>query len=346
MCRVHLIMPLVSLMLLAACSQQHQVSQLPTNTVVALLPSDTPSPTASPSETATQAASATLTATATITRKAGKAPTAPPHTATPAATSAASPTASHNVETLVPPVDAFEVSPAVADPGGTVTVTWKTTADKVNLFFEPGDSMAIELGQWLNLPAEGSQQVTIPADQRIKVSFVLVPITGSSYVTGSMALRWVTLRCPDAWFFPNGPDVNTLCPTHMVHWSGAAEYFEHGFMLWLPAGSLSGYPLIHVFYDGGAWQWFGDTWQDGVPESDPALTPPNGLFQPVRGFGLVWRNESGVRDQLGWATGREFSYDGITQWPFAFYHEYPPLFEQTPSGVLEIFDTIGTWKKW
>jgi hypothetical protein len=61
----------------------------------------------------------------------------------------------------------------------------------------------------------------------------------------------------------------------------------------------------------GEWLIFVDDWQEGAdPESDLSLTPPEGLSQPVRGFGKVWRVRltDQQRTALGWATGDELPY--------------------------------------
>jgi hypothetical protein len=52
-----------------------------------------------------------------------------------------------------------------------------------------------------------------------------------------------------------------------------------------------------------------------MPEDDPSLVPPEGLYQPVRGFGVAWRDEQAtpgfrVRDRLGWAIDQEFGVSG------------------------------------
>jgi hypothetical protein len=92
--------------------------------------------------------------------------------------------------------------------------------------------------------------------------------------------------------------------------------FEHGFMIrlsdskriWVAVCCTSTTP------QGGRWLSFDDAFSQGLPESDPALTPPEGLFQPVRGLGLVWRSLSdpftnqGLRDELGWANAPEQNY--------------------------------------
>lgn len=96
----------------------------------------------------------------------------------------------------------------------------------------------------------------------------------------------------------------------------AVQPFERGFMIWrgdrkriwIAACCTRTIPL------GGRWLSFEDAFVDGMPESDPSIVPPGGLYQPVRGFGLVWRTlrdysyGGTVRDLLGWATAPEQGY--------------------------------------
>lgn len=47
-----------------------------------------------------------------------------------------------------------------------------------------------------------------------------------------------------------------------------------------------------------------------------SLTPPEGLSQPVRGFGKVWREQLGrPQAEVGWALERERGYEMLVQ-PF------------------------------
>ena len=89
------------------------------------------------------------------------------------------------------------------------------------------------------------------------------------------------------------------------------QQFEHGFMIWFqPMG------MIYVVYQPPikpGWQQFADTWKEGSPDVDPSITPPEGKYQPMRGFGLVWRTKSRVRQRLGWATSQEVSYASALQ---------------------------------
>ena len=84
--------------------------------------------------------------------------------------------------------------------------------------------------------------------------------------------------------------------------------FERGEMLWRADTGQ-----IYARFDAMGWQLFPDTFVDGDPADDPALTPPPGRQQPVRGFGKVWREQPGVRDLLGWATAPEESRDARLQ---------------------------------
>ncbi len=63
---------------------------------------------------------------------------------------------------------------------------------------------------------------------------------------------------------------------------------------------------VYVFLGGatGDWYEFEDTWQDTDPTPAP-LGAPAGLYEPVRGFGKIWRDYPGLRQSLGWATDQE-----------------------------------------
>ena len=88
----------------------------------------------------------------------------------------------------------------------------------------------------------------------------------------------------------------------------AQQSFQNGEMMWLE-------PIDQIWVlttDGeGVQTWINkdDSFEDGMPESDPSLVAPStGLIQPIRGFGMLWRNDETVQDMLGWATGEEVGY--------------------------------------
>ena len=96
--------------------------------------------------------------------------------------------------------------------------------------------------------------------------------------------------------------------------SMARQRFQHGQMLWLsadPAGNWTG-PAILVLADGGALQWYADTYQEG--RAEPVLATPAGVQAPVRGFGLIWRERlGGPSAAIGWAVEPESGVEGRAQ---------------------------------
>lgn len=130
----------------------------------------------------------------------------------------------------------------------------------------------------------------------------------------------------------------------------AEQIFESGRMVYVqPRGE------IWVMLDNNnEWQIYEDTWEDGLPESDPNLIVPEGLYQPIRGFGKLWRENEIVRNTLGWAIGQE--QGNITTYTYVFggeiddngefvqgpgYHTIPSYF-----GGAFIFDeTNSTWRR-
>jgi len=66
--------------------------------------------------------------------------------------------------------------------------------------------------------------------------------------------------------------------------------------------------------DSGEWLVFEDTWQEGEPESDPSIVAPDGLHQPIRGFGKIWRENPDIREALGWGLDPEIGH--LTRYRF------------------------------
>lgn len=89
-----------------------------------------------------------------------------------------------------------------------------------------------------------------------------------------------------------------LAPEFSV--GAAEEVFIGGITFW-----REDIRRIYVLYNSGAWQSFADTWDASQPESDPSIVAPAGYFQPVRGFGKVWRVNPQVRWALSWARAPE-----------------------------------------
>jgi hypothetical protein len=87
------------------------------------------------------------------------------------------------------------------------------------------------------------------------------------------------------------------------------QSFQRGQMIWR-SDDIS----LLVLYDSGTWQHFRDEWREGQPESDPGLQAPEGLEQPIRGFGKLWRETlGGPQAGIGWATEQEQGGNGTLQ---------------------------------
>lgn len=118
----------------------------------------------------------------------------------------------------------------------------------------------------------------------------------------------VPINCPDTWMAAGPPPDLGLwdCPAGPAHvTAGAAQRFERGGMYWLEEPDT-----ILVYGDSGGKAYVADLPQN-QPDTDPTLIPPPGLYQPVRGFGLVWRGLTALGDMrpaLGWAVEPEYAY--------------------------------------
>jgi hypothetical protein len=88
----------------------------------------------------------------------------------------------------------------------------------------------------------------------------------------------------------------------------AEQLFQNGRMFWVqPTSQL--WVLVVRGEGRGVWTIYPDTFDATAdPEVDPSLVPPEGLLQPTRGFGKLWRTNQDVRESLGWATTPEFGY--------------------------------------
>jgi serine/threonine protein kinase len=99
------------------------------------------------------------------------------------------------------------------------------------------------------------------------------------------------------------------CPTAPAAITWAAwEPFERGHMFWRDDADL-----VYVLHfrngtnvSAGDWQLIVDKW-DGVTDPEGiGLSPPAGLYEPIRGFGWVWRTFlNGPSSAVGWATDEE-----------------------------------------
>ncbi len=138
--------------------------------------------------------------------------------------------------------------------------------------------------------------------------------------------------------YANAPDLAASlgCPVGGANTvNSALENFERGNMIWIDGP-------IYVLYIDGRLQQFTDTFVQGVDPDSGGETPPPGLYEPVRGFGKVWRSNPDVRSGLGWGTTQEMGGTAVTQ---RFDHGWMIDMQQR-SDVLVLLDANALWQSY
>ena len=228
-----------------------------------------------------------------------------------------------------------------------MTLTWEVVAEQVTLWrLDPLG----RLSEFYVVPVTGTMVVSTPVGLRNRVVFALFALSGGSSAQATVSAR---ITCPDVWFFPNPP---SLCPASPPNYTTMqAEHFEHGLMLW-----TEWHDLIYILYSDGlfqpAWQGKPNAWFPGMPLNDPNIVPPAGAFQPVRGFGVAWRDETTywllngiawrIRDRLSWATDEEFGVSGAA-FQCDSAPKYGTCYISGPDGAVYALGPEGSrWFVW
>jgi len=127
----------------------------------------------------------------------------------------------------------------------------------------------------------------------------LLPTSDIIPITADVAAP-IPRVCDSTWFFIRpAPD---SCPLNPPLASQAVyQRFQNGHMVW-----VGNQDAIYVMYDDNVlprWRVFRDYFDEGMTEEVPDFDnpPASTLFQPRRGFGLLWRTDEVVRDRIGWA---------------------------------------------
>jgi hypothetical protein len=194
--------------------------------------------------------------------------------------------------------------------GKRITFNWSAEGVTARLF----SGTQKRLQDWWVVPLSGTLTVDARGTVYRDPEFTLVVADSDDWfsestrkVQASVQVEW---GCEIDYFFSPGP---RRCPLGPVVSTWAAEQlFEGGRMIWLEVEGA-----IYVFYNQGAngsiaVERYDDNWEPGDPESDPTIIAPTGFYQPVRGFGQVWRDEQ-VRERLGWALAPELGFETAIQ---------------------------------
>lgn len=336
-------LPLVLLFLVALVACEATTAQEPTatdtqafkpTTTAFSTPTKTPEPTATVTEAPTETTTPTPEPTQTPTPEPTQIPTSPPP----------------STATEPPPADelailSFTVEVEDIPTGKRLTFTWQTTG-AVRATVWSGTRRRFP-DAW-SVPPNGTLTVELSTTYYRDPSMFLTAYDAEDNYVSSQSVT-VPWPCTYDYFFETQSDV---CPSVAATNTSAAEQpFQGGRMIWLEqvqAGGAVMQKQLLVFYDDGKYEQYEDTWTDAEPESDPAIVPPAGLHQPVRGFGKLWRENPSVRDRLGWATTPEQGFD--TEWQQQIRESIPSVaFVRRLDGqVIQIdgwgWRTGGSWK--
>ncbi len=133
--------------------------------------------------------------------------------------------------------------------------------------------------------------VTSTSTQPVLPTSVVIPVT-------SIAVQVIDEVCDSTWFFLQPRPQS--CPRNpALADQGVYQQFENGYMIWVRRTDA-----IYVMYNDSAlprWGIFRDFFNEGMPHDSNIQAPAN-RWEPVRGFGLLWRNNESVRTRIGWAT--------------------------------------------
>jgi hypothetical protein len=193
-------------------------------------------------------------------------------------------------------IEYFQAEVTAVEAGASFRLFWSVQGiDQVQIYQLTSEG---EREQVWKMGRTGTLEVTTREDDTVAVQYELVIGDETNSLTQIVS---VAISC-----VINCSDVSGAFSASAISTDAAQQTFERGVMIWVGAERR-----IYVLYDdqaSPAWAAYPDNFNDGQQESDPSLTPPTGLMQPVRGFGLIWRSEAGVRDRLGWATLPEVGY--------------------------------------
>lgn len=132
----------------------------------------------------------------------------------------------------------------------------------------------------------------------------------------------------------------------------AEQLFENGRMFWLePINQI--WVMVETEPDSGIWTIHDDKFVEGDVEFDPLLRPPTDLLQPIRGFGLLWRENDEVREAVGWAIEPEVGHVSNYEYRPAgsvINGEYEPepgyhILSSIYGDIFRFNEINGTWQR-
>lgn len=205
-----------------------------------------------------------------------------------------------------PQISSFTASAETVPNDQGVTLSWEAQGDAAYLYMcsTLTDSACVRPRSAQPQPLSGA--VTIRNFHRAGPFYFQLEVVGSDansepvtqrvLVDGTcaqVALSGTTNPCPED-------------PARTV--TAVWQPFQNGVMMWFSDTSL----IYVMTNDDGRVRVFQDAYAEGM--ADPNAVAPEGLFTPVRGFGLIWQALGGAEGSgLGWAMAQEIAFDSARQ---------------------------------
>ena len=254
-----------------------------------------------------------------------------------------------SVKIVVPgtPTSALAIQSFTADAqdiaGGNkrLTFTWQSTGATTARIVSGTRTRFFDTWQ---VPPSGTFTIDVSDDTNVpNPSMTLVVEDGKGNQTAkSVKVNW---QCKYNYFFTPVPD---RCPNPLVSTAAAEQAFQSGRMIWLEKPSANMGKYIIVLYNDGHYEGYNDDWTEGQPTSDPTIVAPAGLYQPIRGFGKVWRENVAVRQRLGWATAPEQGFNTTWQYGRAEGTAIPSYVRALDQRIIYLIGvgSSGNWRYW
>jgi hypothetical protein len=244
---------------------------------------------------------------------------------------------------------------SIVDPGASITVRWAFDGES-GAICQHVTPQPLSQTCYQDLPSSGELEVVVPAEARGAIGFWLY-VQADDRIEDALVIVPLSAErgCTFNWFFgttelEQAPLLE--CPTSASERLNLqAQSLEKGVMLRLENSWLGEDPWLFALIQEEDDQYslafapVTDPWQPGMPEIDANLTPPDGFFQPSRGFGMLWRGEIenivpgdvqtlDGESVLGWATAPVFEYDATYQCLVSTHGRAGGCFMTGPDGAI------------
>jgi hypothetical protein len=202
-----------------------------------------------------------------------------------------------------PVINHFTVNPSSATEGDEITLSWDVSGvNSVRLISSfPGASQPntdVVVGN------VGTQTMNAPYGWQ-EVVFILRLAEGGNYIPPLQTIT-VPLTCRFVWM--DGHNSSASCPDTPPKTAQATyQAFERGYMVWHVDSMSNTTKIVWIYFN----ELESFTTAPDFYAGETLLfdeTPPEGLYQPINGFGSIWITYDNIRERLGWAIAPEQTY--------------------------------------